>query len=166
MATRPTPLVEERPVGRRRGQPEVCPRLRGCHASAVGTHEEAFADEIGLRDSFDGLRFLADCDRQGRQAHRATRETTADGLEHRTVEAVEAGGVDLEELEGSAGRIEGQLSVSVNLGVVDDAAQKAVSDTRRAARAREAISWAACASMGDPSSEAERETTDCSSSVS
>ena len=33
-------------------------------------------------------------------------------------------------------------------------------------RERDAISWAACASMGDPSSDAERVTTDCSSSVS
>ena len=78
MGTRPTPLVEERPVRRGRVEPEVRPRLGGCHASSVGTDEEPFAYEVGFCDRFDRFCFLADRDGQGREANWASRKTAAD----------------------------------------------------------------------------------------
>ena len=91
IGTRLTPLVEEATVRRGRSEAEVGPCLGGCHASAVGAHEEPFAHKVGFRDRFDGFCFLADRHRQGREANGTTGETTADGLEDRAVEAVEAG---------------------------------------------------------------------------
>ena len=112
------------------------PCLGGCHASAVGAHEEAFAHEIGFSDRFDRFCFLADRHRQGREADGTTGETTADGVEDRAVEPVEAGGVNFEELERAARGLEGQLPVAMHLGVVDDATQEAIRDSRSAARTR------------------------------
>ena len=136
MGTRPSPLVEEATVRRGRSEAEVGPRFGSCHSSAVGAHEEAFAHKVGFRDRFDSLRLLADRHRQGRETDGATGKTTADGLEDCTVEAVEAGGVNFEKFERTARGLEGQLPVAMHLGVINNATQEAVRDTRSAARTR------------------------------
>ena len=114
----------------------MSPRLRGCHASAVGTHEESFAHEVGFGNRLNRFCFLTDRHGQGRQAHRTARETTTDGIENRAIQAIQAGRVDLEELERAARGLEGQLPVAMHLGVVDDATQEAVRDSGSAARTR------------------------------
>ena len=136
MGTRPTPLVEERPVRRGRVEPEVRPRLGGCHASSVGTDEEPFAYEVGFCDRFDRFCFLADRDGQGREANWASRKTAADRVEDGSVEAIKASRIDLEKLKSATRGLEGQLPVTVHLGVVNDATQETVCDTGSAARTR------------------------------
>ena len=74
---------------------------RGRHTSAVGAHEETLAHQVRFSDGFNGFRFLADGDGQGREAHGPAGEATAHGLKDRAVEAVQAGGIDLEEFEGT-----------------------------------------------------------------
>ena len=114
----------------------MCPCFRGCHASAVGAHEETLAHQVRFRDSLDGFRFLTDGDGQSCQAHGSAGEATAHSLENRSVQAVQAGGVHLEELEGSARGVQGERSVTMDLRVVDDAAQQAIGDAWRASRTR------------------------------
>ena len=114
----------------------MSPSFPRCRAPPVGAYQEALAHEIRFGNGLNRFCFLTDRHGQGRQAHRATRETTADGIENRAVQAIQAGGVDLEELERAARGFEGQLPVAMHLGVVDDATQEAVRDSGSAARTR------------------------------
>ena len=114
---------------------------RWCHAARVATRPRGVrarrpdAHQEGLRDLLDGLALLPHRDGQGGDAHRPAAEAAAQHVEHRPVEPVEAGLVDLVELEGRARHRQGHHTVGAHLGVVADPAQQPVGDARRAPRA-------------------------------
>ena len=104
-------------------------------AAARRAGEQAGADQERLGDLLDGLALLADRDGEGRDADRSPAEAAAQHVEHGPVEAVEAGLVDLEQLERGLRHRQGQHAVGADLGVVADPAQQPVGDAGRAARA-------------------------------
>ena len=105
------------------------------HASLGGAFEVALHDEEGLVGLLDGVRLLAHGDGDCGEAHGATAELEADGLEYLDVHLVEAVGVYLQEAEGIDRDLLGDEVVGLHLSVVAHAAEEVVGDTGGAARA-------------------------------
>ena len=109
-------------------------RRRG-HPPARSAHEHPQAHEERLRDGLDGLRLLAHRDGERREAHRTATEPAHERIEHRLVDAIEAEGIDLVQLEGGPGARATHHPVAVDLGPVAHAPQEPVGDPRGPAAA-------------------------------
>src|SRR5262245_24528007 len=92
-------------------------------------------DGIRLEHVLDRLRVLADHVREVVEADRAAAELLDHGEQQLAVHDVEAERVDVEHLERRVGGGLRHRAVALHLGVVAHAAQQAVGDARRAARA-------------------------------
>lgn len=143
----------------------MCPCGGSGDPSAGRAGEETLADEEGFGHLLDGLALLPHRDREGGQADRAAAEELEQGLQDSAVEAVEATGVDLVDLERCRGDVACDDSVGPDLGVVPDPAQQPVGDTGRAAE-RPAISAAPSEPISTSSRLAERWMTRSSSAGS
>ena len=105
------------------------------HAAARRALQIALLDEIGLEHILDGLGILADRMREVLQTDGAAREFLDHGEEQLAVHDVEPERVDIEHLERGFGDALRDAAVGFHLGVIAHAAQQAVGDARRAARA-------------------------------
>ena len=97
--------------------------------------EKADLDQEGLVDVLDRVLFLADRRGDRVEADRAAAELLDDRAQQLAVDLVEAVLVDLEQLERRVRDVERDRAVGAHLRVVAHAAQQAVGDARRAARA-------------------------------
>src|SRR6266511_817280 len=107
-------------------------------AAQVGQHptprralDEAQLEQVGLVDVLDRVRLLAQRDGEGRQSHRAASELVRDRPEQLAVHALQALGVDLEEIERLGSDLGCDLALVAHLGDVADATQDAVRHPRR-----------------------------------
>ena len=76
----------------------------GQDPAARGPLDQALLEQVGLEDVLDRVGLLADGDREGREPDRPAGELLGDRREQLAVVAVEAGAVDLEQLQGLARR--------------------------------------------------------------
>ena len=104
-------------------------------AAARGALQVALLDEVGFDDVFQGAAFFANAGSQGIEADRPAAEVFDDDVEQAAVEVVKAAVVDGEQFERFIGDGAGDDAAAAYVGVVAHAAQEAVGDARRAARA-------------------------------
>ena len=97
--------------------------------------------QVGLVHVFDGVRLLADADRQGRQSDGATPEPGADGIQDGPVHLVESELIHAKELEAPSGHLLVDRPVAAYFGEVPHPFEQSVGNTQ-APRARRAISAA------------------------
>ena len=97
--------------------------------------EEAELEQVRLVDVLDRLRLLAERDGERREPDRPAAELLDDAAQELAVEPLEAGAVDLEQRERLLGDLRRDDALVAHLGDVAHAAQDAVRDARRAARA-------------------------------
>ena len=105
----------------------------GQDAAARGPFEQALLEKIWLEDVLDRVLLLADRDRQGREADRATGEFRRHNVEQGAVGTVETRLVDLEHRQGIGGDRGVDRPLPPHLGEVADPLQEAVGDARGAA---------------------------------
>ena len=111
-------------VGRQRGD-----------APARRALQVALLDQVGLDHVLDGVALLADAGRDVVQAHRAAVEAVDHGFEQLAVHDVEALRVDVQHGQRLVRDVLRDVARALDVGVVAHAAQQAVGDARRAARA-------------------------------
>ena len=115
------------------GDFKVVEGAAGADAATGGAVEEAELHEIGLVDLFDSRGLFVDGGGDGVDADGATGVLVENREHDFLVDFIEAEAVDFEEIEGGHGDGEGDVAVGADLGVVADAAEEAVGDTRGAA---------------------------------
>ena len=81
----------------------MSPGRRRGDATARCAREETEAYEEGLGELLDRLALLGDRHREGRDADRSAAEAAAKGVQHGTIETIEAEIVDLVQLQGGSG---------------------------------------------------------------
>jgi hypothetical protein len=120
------------------GDAEVLARQARRDASPRRAGQEALVDQERLDDVFERALVLADGGGERLEPDRAAVELLEQGAQQGEIEAVEAGGVDLEALERETGprAVDQRARSAVDLGEVAHPAQQAVRDPRRSARAR------------------------------
>src|SRR5208282_254341 len=111
-------------------------RALGGYAAARSPRQETLLQQVGLVNFLDCVRLFADRRGQALDPDRAAVELVDYCAENRAVHLVEAGRVDLEQLERAQRNLAGDHRRLVDLREVADAAQQAVDDSRRAARPR------------------------------
>lgn len=107
----------------------------GCDAPSLGPDYEAFLDKERLIYFLQGPLILAYCGREGTRADRTALEKGDDSAEYLVVYGVEAPFVYLQFIEGEAGNLQIDVSVSHHLGEVAHPPEKGVRDSGRAAAA-------------------------------
>src|SRR5262245_19793009 len=98
--------------------------------------QETFLDQVRLDDVLEGSPLLADRGREAVDADRAAVELLDHGEQELAVHRVEAVRVDLEQVHRGLRDALVDRAVALDLRVVAHAAQQAVRDARRTARAR------------------------------
>src|SRR5438067_11917689 len=107
----------------------------GADASARRAVEEAYLDEVRLDNLLYALALLADRGRDGADADRPAVELLDDRRQDLAVDLVQAEAVNLHLVQGAPRHLARDAPVVLHLGVVAHAAEQAVGDARRAARA-------------------------------
>ena len=126
--------AQKRLVGAGAGPTCSTPEL-GDDAPARRPLQEAELEQVRLVDVLDRVRLLAERHRERREPDRAAAELLDDRAQQLAVEPLEAGLVDLEQLERLLGDLARDDAGVAHLGDVAHAPQDAVRDPRRAARA-------------------------------
>ena len=106
---------------------------RRCLASARGTFDESFLDEVRLIDILDGTGIFAHGGSDGVESDRSAAELIDDGGEEFVIYLIETESVDIQRLEGVLGDVEIDSTVAFNLGEVAHASQEGVGNTGRTA---------------------------------
>nr|GEU28642.1 hypothetical protein [Tanacetum cinerariifolium] len=122
-------------VGARRRDAEVAVRGRRGHAAARRALQKALLDQVRFQHVLDGVGRFADGRRQVADAHRAAAELVQHRFEQLAVHDVEADRIHVEHDQRSVGRGLGDVAIAFHFRVIAHAAQQAVGDTGRAARA-------------------------------
>ena len=128
-------LEGEQPLDVRAVDAEVAEGQVGGGTALRRAVDEAFHNQVGLVDLFDGAGVLAEGGGDGLDAHGAALELVDDYAEQLVVDFVESVAVDIEGFEGHAGYILVDGAGAFDLGEVAHAAQQGVGDTGRAAAA-------------------------------
>src|SRR5690606_8545243 len=89
-------------------------------AAAGSALQEAKLQQVGLDDVHDGVRLFADGGGNRLQTHRAAAKLADDGVEHATVEIVQAQLVYLQQIEGLQGDLAVDGPFGAHLGKVAD----------------------------------------------
>jgi hypothetical protein len=116
-------------------QPEMPPDAGRRHASARRALQVALLDQVGFQHVLDGVARFADGGGEVVHADRAAAEFFQHGAEQLAVHDIEAEVVDVEHGQRRVGDGARDLAVGLDLGEVAHAAQQAVGNARRAARA-------------------------------
>ncbi len=119
----------------RRHHAQVPVRRHRRHPPARRALQEALLDQVGLDHVLDGVAFLADRSGHVVQAHRPAVETVDHRLQQLAVHDVEAQRVDVEHGQCLLRDLVVDAARALDVGVVAHAAQQAVGDAGRAARA-------------------------------
>src|SRR5258706_6980975 len=119
----------------RGGQADVLESRGGRDAAARRARDEPDLQEERLHDLFERAALLGQRRRHGLDADRAAVEALADHREVPAIERVEAGVIDREAIERMRGHRAVDRAVAFDRGEVAHAAQQAVRDAGRAARA-------------------------------
>ena len=109
----------------------VCQRR--CLASARGTFDESFLDEVRLIDILNRAGIFAHGGSDGVESDRSATELIDDGREQFVIYLIEAESIDIQRLEGILGDVEIDRAVAFDLGEVSHASQEGVSYTGRTA---------------------------------
>src|SRR5215468_8287519 len=134
----PQPLEGKLPLAALRGRHGVAEVGVGGGrrlAAAGASDDVADLQQEGLDDLGQRLALVVDRGRDGLEADWAAPVLLDDGNEESAVESVEPRGVHALAVERVAGRRRRHHAVALDLAVVTDAAQQAVGDARRSARA-------------------------------
>ncbi len=124
-------------VGGQRGNP-----------AARGALQVAVLNQVGFDHVFNRVAFFTDGGSQAVQPDRAAVEFVDDGVEQLAVHDVQAGRVNVQHGQGAVRDVLGDLAARLDLGIVAHAAQQAVGDARRAARALRNLQCAAFVNLG------------------
>lgn len=106
---------------------------RRCLASARGTFDESFLDEVGLIDILDGAGIFAHGGSDCIESDRSAAELIDDGGEEFVIYLIETESIDIQRLEGILGDVEIDGTVTFDLGEIAHASQEGVGDTGRTA---------------------------------
>ena len=109
----------------------VCQRR--CLASARGTFDESFLDEVRLIDILNRAGIFAHSGSDGIEADRAAAELIDDGREEFVIYLIEAESIDIQRLESVLGDVEIDRAVAFDLSEVAHASQEGVGYTGRTA---------------------------------
>ena len=109
----------------------VCQRR--CLASARGTFDESFLDEVRLIDILDGAGIFTHSGSDSVESDRSATELIDDGREEFVIYLIEAESIDIQRLEGILGDVEVDSAVAFDLGKVAHASQEGVGYTGRTA---------------------------------
>ena len=107
----------------------------GDHTTTRRALDEAFHNEEGLVDLFNGACILADGSGDSGDTHRTALELVDDGEQNLVVNLVEAILVDVQGREGNLRDLCINLAITLHLSEITHAAQESIGDTRRSSRA-------------------------------
>ena len=113
-------------------EPQVCPRTGSCDSPSGGTNNEPSPHQEWFSNRLDGLGLLPHSDSQRGKAHRPPAKLANEGIQHRSVEPIKPQGINFVEFEGGLSHLKRHDSVDMNQGVVTNAAQQPVGDSRGA----------------------------------
>ena len=136
----------------------VLERGRGGDPPARGALDEPLLEQVGLVDVLDRVGLLADRDRQRGQADRAALELLADRPQDVAVEPVQAGVVDLQQVERLRRAPRGRSRPAARTSAKSRTRLSSRLATRGVPRLRAAIARAPSSSISTPRIPAERRT--------
>lgn len=105
-------------------------------AAAFGAADETDLEEVRLDDVFERIAFFAEGGGDGLDARRPAVIDLDQRPHERPVQVVQSQRVDAFHRQGAVDDVAGQSPRALDLGIVADALEQAVGDTRRAARPR------------------------------
>jgi hypothetical protein len=114
-------------------EPDRAVTFRGQHATLRRALQVTFLDQERLVHFFERLRLLAHRDRNRAHADRAAAVVLGEHPQHALVHFVQAGGVDLQQLEGGRGDGLRDAPLGAFLSEIAHKVDEVVGDTRRAA---------------------------------